>query len=198
MSHKTTENFVSVDVETAGPNPSEYSLLTIGACVIFNPEEQFYVEIQPVNQNFTDEAFEVSGLKLDDLLKNGLSPKKAMSRFADWVEGVTPKDSNPIFVAFNAPFDWMFVHDYFYRYLGYNPFGHKALDIKAYYMGLTGVTWNETGMSQISQHFLGNHELTHHALQDALDQAKIFRCMLDEINGRKKRRVPNDPKYPIS
>jgi ribonuclease T len=184
MSPQSNESYISVDVETAGPNPGDYSLLSIWACVVFKPNEQFYVEIKPVNQNLTDEALEISGLKLDDLTQNGITPPKAMSQFADWVGGVTPKGRQPIFVAFNAPFDWMFVHEYFYRYLGYNPFGHKALDIKAFYMGLTGVPWAETGMNQVSQRFLGEFDLTHNALQDALDQAKIFRSMLDEVISR--------------
>jgi len=180
------ENYISVDIETAGPNPSDYSLLSIGACAVFTPDDQFYVEIKPVNQNMTDDAIEVSGLNLKNLSKNGLTPHKAMSRFADWVETASPEDSQPIFVAFNAPFDWMFVNDYFHRFLGYNPFGHKALDIKAFYMGLTGAIWSETGFSQVSEHFLGEIELTHNALQDAFDQAKLFSSMLNEIIGRTK------------
>ena len=65
-----------------------------------------------------------------------------------------------MFVALNAPFDWMFINDYFHRYLGANPFGHSALDIKAYYMGLSGVTWSETSMKHISAHFLEEKHLT--------------------------------------
>ena len=79
----------------------------------------------------------------------------------------------------------MFVADYFHRYLGYNPFGHKALDIKAFYMGMAGVPWRETGMMHISKKYLGNRPLTHHALSDAVDQAEIFRLLLEEAE--KKR-----------
>ena len=28
------ETYISVDIETAGPNPSQYSLLSIGACSV--------------------------------------------------------------------------------------------------------------------------------------------------------------------
>jgi DNA polymerase III epsilon subunit-like protein len=178
MSAQSKESFISVDVETTGPNPGRYSLLSIGACVVFDPEKQFYVELQPINQNATEDAMRVTGLKLEELARSGLTPQEGMYRFAQWVGDVTPKGSHPIFVAFNAPFDWMFVHEYFHRYLRHNPFGHKALDIKAFYMGMTGVSWRETGMSQVSKRFLGERELTHNALQDALDQAEIFRGML--------------------
>ena len=174
------ETYISVDVETAGPYPREYSLLSIGACTLYPPQETFYVEIQPLNDLFVEEALQISGLKFAELKKNGLTPLEAMSRFADWVEEVTSQESQSVFVAFNASFDWMFVNDYFHRFLGRNPFGHKALDIKAFYMGMTGVSWTETGMRQVSKKYLGKRALTHQALQDALDQADIFRQLLDE------------------
>ncbi len=103
-----------------------------------------------------------------------------MKQFADWVNNVTPENNRPIFVAFNAPFDWMFVNEYFHRYLGDNPFGYSALDMKAFYMGLRGVAWSDTGFEKVTEYFKINHPLTHNALQDALDQAELFRKMLDE------------------
>ena len=45
-----------------------------------------------------------------------------------------------VFVGFNAPFDWSFVNYYFHRFLGHNPFGFTAVDIKAYYMGAADTT----------------------------------------------------------
>ncbi len=176
------ETYISVDVETAGPFPREYSMLSIGACTLCEPRETFYVEIQPLNDHFTREALQISGLDLAKLKLNGLTPREAMSRFSDWVTQVTPQEHEPVFVAFNAPFDWMFVSDYFHRFLGRNPFGFKALDIKAFYMGFKGVSWSETAMYKIAEQYIENRQLTHHALQDALDQAEIFRKMLAEIN----------------
>jgi DNA polymerase III epsilon subunit-like protein len=175
-----TETYISVDIETAGPNPSTYSLLSIGACDVFNLQHTFYVELAPVNANKVSHALEISGLNWEDLKTDGVTPEEAMSRFAEWVNTQKQGENQPIFVAFNAPFDWMFVNDYFQRYLGYNPFGHKALDIKAFYMGLQGVSWDETGIRHISERYLENKNLSHHALQDALDQAVIFRKLLAE------------------
>jgi DNA polymerase III epsilon subunit-like protein len=175
-----TETYISVDIETAGPNPSTYSLLSIGACDVFNLQNTFYVELAPVNANKVSHALEISGLNWEDLKTDGVTPEEAMSRFAEWVNTQKQGENQPIFVAFNAPFDWMFVNDYFQRYLGYNPFGHKALDIKAFYMGLRGVSWDETGIRHISKRYLENKNLSHHALQDALDQAVIFRKLLAE------------------
>ena len=174
------EFYISVDVETAGPNPAGYSLLSIGACTVLDPIEKFYVEMQPVHEAFLPEALQISGLSMDELREHGIPPQQAMQRFADWVEQVTPENSKPVFVAFNAPFDWMFVNDYFHRYLGHNPFGHSALDIKAFYMGMTGTAWAETGFAKVTEYFGIQHPLTHKALQDAIDQAELFRKMLEE------------------
>lgn len=174
------EIYISVDVETAGPNPGDYSLLTIGACTIAEPQHTFYVELRPVNNRFVAEALAISRLSMERLTERGLAPKAALVQFEDWLKEQASGDHKPVCVAFNAPFDWMFVNDYFHRYLSRNPFGHAALDIKSFYMGLTGVPWEETSMQYVSPRYLGNQQLTHHALRDAMDQAVIFRKMLAE------------------
>lgn len=179
---KATPSFyISVDVETAGPAPSLYDMLSIGACTVDAPQETFYIELQPTRDVYLQEALMISRLNFERLKEKGTPPEEAMRRFAEWVGQVTPDNAQPVFVAFNAPFDWMFVHDYFIKYLGYNPFGHKALDIKAMYMGVHGVDWLDTGFYKISQHYLGERQLTHHALRDALDQAEIFQQMIQEV-----------------
>jgi len=180
------ETYISIDVETAGPNPSQYSLLSIGACTLEEPQETFYIELKPVNDRAAPEALEISGLSLERLAAHGVEPAEALRRFEEWLMQITPKGKKPLFVAFNAPFDWMFVNDYFHRYLGHNPFGHSALDVKSYYMGLAGVTWAETSMRYVSPRYLGDQRLSHHALQDAQDQAQVFKKMLAEARkGRK-------------
>jgi DNA polymerase III epsilon subunit-like protein len=186
MSIKVPDNelYISVDVETSGPNPGQYSLLSIGACTVEEPQDTFYVELRPVSALATPEALQISGLSLERLAESGLPPVKAMARFAEWVEQVAgPR--RPVFVAFNAPFDWMFVNDYFHRYLGRNPFGHSALDIKALYMGLTGAAWQATGLKEVGRRCGLDLELSHNALQDALDQAEVFRCLLKQARQRK-------------
>ena len=177
---KLTETYISVDVETSGPYPGEYSLLSIGACTLAVPRETFYVELKPVNRNQTPEALSVHHLSMDRLAVHGLEPAQAVARFKDWLAPLAPRGQQPIFVAFNAPFDWMFVNYYFHRYLGDNPFGHAALDIKAYYMGFSGVTWAETAMRYIGKRYSVKHPLTHNALHDAIDQADIFYNILVE------------------
>jgi len=180
------ESCISVDVETAGPNPDQYALLSIGACLATDPQSTFYAELQPVSRNFVPEALAISGLSLETLSDEGVPPAEAMTRFEAWVKAQVPADQPSIFVAFNAPFDWMFVNAYFYRFLGHNPFGYTALDLKAFYMGLTGVPWAETTMANVSARYLSGRQLTHHALRDAQDQAEILQRMIKEATIRRE------------
>src|SRR6476646_1556146 len=103
------EALVSVDIEAAGPSPSVGSLLSIGACLVDDPSVDFYVELKPIPDHQWDEDAEtVHGLTRDQLAREGLEPAQAMARFAQWVDEVCV-GREPIFVGFNAPFDWMFV-----------------------------------------------------------------------------------------
>jgi DNA polymerase III epsilon subunit-like protein len=172
------EVYIVVDVEASGPNPGDYALLSIGACTVAEPRQTFYVELQPDKAAFTPEAMDVNGLSLERLAAEGLAPEGAMEAFAAWVAKVVPREAKAVFAAFNAPFDWMFVNDYFHHYLGHNPFGHSALDIKSLYLGLEGVTWQETSHRYVSQRYCGKPHLTHHALDDAIDEAEILQAML--------------------
>lgn len=182
--------YISVDVETAGPTPDQFALLSIGACTICQPRQTFYMDLQPDRDAVDPQAVAVHGLSMEALRKNGTPPEQALLNFETWVHRVVPPPHKPIFVAFNAPFDWMFVHTYFIRYLGRNPFGHKALDIKAFYMGLSGQPWENTTGSRLHRLFRQADGLTHNALQDALDQAILFENMLAMLE--------RDPSNPVS
>ena len=184
--HDAAECFISVDIETGGATPADYALLSIGACLVEDPETTFYVELKPEDKRSTQEALAVSKLSLDVLEAMGRPPVEAMQAFADWVAEVVPEGHRPVFVAFNAPFDWMFVADYFERYLGRNPFGYTALDIKAFAMGRLGSTWAGTSMSVLGPTYLPGRPLAHHALSDAQDQAALFRALYAEPAHRRR------------
>lgn len=177
--------YISVDIEAAGPSPSEYAMLSLGACVVDADTEQgFYVELQPDREGELAAAMSVGGFTLAGLRASGTAPAQAMQQFADWIASVTPEGNRPVLVGFNAVFDWMFVADYFHRYLGRNPFGHSALDIKAYYLGVTGSSWAGTSMNFVAERYGLTITLTHNALDDARDQAALFRAVRAELAAR--------------
>lgn len=172
--------YICVDVETAGPHPAEYALLSIGAVVVDEPEESIYLELQPDKKAITDESLRIHKLALDVLAARGKAPQAGMEQFAAWVEEQAAGRS-PIFVAFNAAFDWMFINDYLHRYAGRNPFGHRALDMKALFMGLSGTPWEQTSYQNVSRYYGQPEALAHNALQDAQQGAALFAAMLADL-----------------
>jgi hypothetical protein len=139
--------------------------------------KNFYCELQPMTALFDPEAMAVNGLDREALKISGLTPQDAMRRFGKWVREVSD-GGRPVFVGFNAPFDWMFSHWYFKYFFGADPFGYSALDIEAYYMGMSGrKNWSDTKKSKIPKKFLPEREFSHNALDDALYQAEMFRRM---------------------
>jgi DNA polymerase III epsilon subunit-like protein len=172
-----------VDIEAAGPIPASYSMLSLGAIAVDDPKQTFYVELKPVNDKFIPEAMNIVGRSLQDFAEKGRDPKEAMATFRDWLAR-TAKAGKPVFVGFNATFDWAFVNFYFHQYIGENPFGFGGIDIKSYYMGLTGCKWDDTRSSRIVGEFKGTARHTHNALDDAIEQAEMFRRMLTKADNR--------------
>jgi DNA polymerase III epsilon subunit-like protein len=173
--------YVSVDAETDGPVPGRYSLLSIGACLVDDPTVAFYAELRPTTSEADPAALEASRLSLEHLSSEGESPATALPRFAEWAERATRPGTRPLFVAFNAPFDWMFVAEALHRFAGRNPFGYAALDVKALAMGALGISWPLTTFSALADRFGISASLPHHALEDARLQAELFRRILSSI-----------------
>jgi DNA polymerase III epsilon subunit-like protein len=172
------EVLVSVDVEASGPSPGTGSLIAIGACLVDKPSAGLYLELKPMpGLPWSDEAERIHGLSREHLEAGGLEPAVAMKHFADWLEEVAG-ERQPVFVGFNATFDWMFVADYFQRFAGHNPFGHSGLDIKAYYMGRRRLAhWEDTRYANVIRDLRLDQPHTHHALEDAREQAELLRLI---------------------
>ena len=171
------EIWISVDVETSGPSPSTGSLIAIGACLVNEPAVSFYTELRPIpGLPWSDEAEGIHHLSRSHLAAKAPEPGVAMTALANWL---TKLAGRPIFLGFNATFDWMFVADYFWRFTGTNPFGISAPDIKAYYAGVRAdtETWSQTNGSKIRAHYPApaGSAHTHNALDDAREQAELFR-----------------------
>jgi ribonuclease T len=170
------ELFISVDIEASGPVPGTYSMLALGACVVTKCQERFYVELKPLTRASLPAAMKVVGRTVDDFQRAGREPAEAMAGFRDWVKRVS-RDAKPVFVGFNATFDWAFVNWYFQTFQGDNPFGVGGLDIKSFYMGMSGCSWENTRSSRLPAKYRSAKPHTHNALSDAIEQAEIFEAI---------------------
>lgn len=178
--------WLSCDVETDGPIPGPYSMLSLGICVaglrtatrfeVRDPASAtHYVEVAPISDQFVPEALAVSGLDRDRLVREGQEPTAAMRALADWVREVAD-GHRPVFVAWPLSFDWMFVHWYFERFLGpgSNPFGFSgAIDLKTCYLALSGGRIGDATKRRLPAALRSRRPHTHHALDDAMEQADL-------------------------
>lgn len=167
------EVFISVDEEASGDPVPDYSMLSIGACHVYDQSITKYIELKPINMNFVPRALATAGFNLEELMETGKDPKEAMEEFNEWVLDTTRPDA-PVFVGFNAPFDWQMYNYYSRHFTGVNAFGINALDIKGYFMGKFNTSWSATSKRNMPKIFLSTGRHTHHALDDAIEQADIF------------------------
>ncbi|MFF5183201.1 exonuclease [Streptomyces sp. NPDC000345] len=177
--------YISVDVEADGPIPGPYSLLSLGAAVAGRQDADgftaadparhtFYRELRPISEDFVPEALAVSGLDRRRLAEEGLDPALALAQFSRWVREVSG-DAQPVMCGYPASYDWMFLYWYLIRFTGGSPFGHSGcLDMKTLYAGKAGVPLRAVGKRSMPPELLPGRRHTHHALDDAVEQAELF------------------------
>ncbi|MDP8905670.1 MAG: 3'-5' exonuclease [Chloroflexota bacterium] len=178
------EVLVSVDIEASGPSPGTGSMIALGACLVDDPARSIYLELKPLpGMPWSAAAERVHQLDRRRLEAEGVEPAQAMRRLSDWLIDVAD-GRRPVLVGWNAAFDWMFVADYYNRFVGSNPFGIAPLDMKAYVMGHLHLRrWSETRRDALVERYAEASPLSHHALEDARHQAALFRRLLEEDDG---------------
>jgi hypothetical protein len=179
--------YFSADVETDGPIPGPYSMLSFGLCVAARfdgselvpagPEDAtFYRELRPVSSQFVEDAVAVSGLDRSSLAETGADPADAMNDAFAWGQEQVAAGERPVLVAYPLGFDWMFLYWYFVAYCrDGSPFGFSsALDMKTMYQQKAQVVLSRAGKDDLPGSLRSSRAHTHNALDDALEQAEIF------------------------
>ena len=183
---KKVDVYFSVDVETDGPIPGPYSMLSFAVVyagafdgeIFYRPSEYskgLYSELRPISDNFEQEALDVNGLDRARLSISGLEPSVAMTQAAEWVRR-TAGGGDPVFVAYPLSFDWTWMYWYFVQYskVG-SPFGYsRCFDVKTAIALALGRTVGSVGRKRIPSVLQSKSPHTHHALDDAVSQAEIF------------------------
>lgn len=178
--------FFSADVETDGPIPGPYSALSFALVFAgsydgsvfkrpLNYNLSFYREMRPISDRYQDEALAVNGLDREYLIQYGDEPKAVMDEAYDWVKGIAGMHV-PVLVAYPVSFDWTWLYWYFTQFSSKgSPFGHsQCFDIKTAYAVKNNSLMQNSGRSQLPVMLLPDRPHTHHALEDAVEQAEIF------------------------
>lgn len=158
-------SYIMVDIESDGPIPGDYSMISIGAVLVDEAlDKTFYGELRPISEAHVPEALAVSGFTRETTL-GFEDPKRVMVNFRDWLRA-NCKD-RPIFISDNNGFDWMFVCWYFHHFLGANPFGFSSQNLGSLYKGL---------VKDVSKNFkhLRKTRHTHNPVDDAKGNAEAL------------------------
>jgi len=179
-----SDYYFSVDVETDGPIPGPYSLLTFALVAIGKYDGQkftrveptsFTARLRPISEMFEPEALRVNGLDREALFREGDEPAVAMTKAARWIKA-TAGEYTPILVAYPLGFDWAWLYWYFVRYSASGvPFKHSGgFDIKTAFAVKSGLPLCEARKSTMPSDLRGVEAHKHEALADAVEQGEIF------------------------
>jgi hypothetical protein len=178
--------YFSADVETDGPIPGPYSMLSFAlvyagaydGTTFSRPSEYsdvYYREIKPISEDFQEEALRVNGLDRNRLKVAGEEPEEALSAAAEWVRKLSG-GRKPVLVAYPLSFDWAWLYWYFVRFSKTgSPFEYsRCFDIKTAFAVKSRLPISNAGRSKLPKSLLSSRPHTHHAVDDATEQAEIF------------------------
>ena len=178
--------YFSADVETDGPIPGPYSMLSFALVYAgsfdgkrfvrpIDYSDTFYREVRPISDEFEVEALQVNGLDRNRLIAEGAAPVDAMSDAARWVKDIAGH-AKPVLVAYPLSFDWAWLYWYFIRFSrDGSPFGYsRCFDLKTALSVKASIPIAASGRSRLADSLKSTREHTHHALDDAIEQAEIF------------------------
>ena len=180
-----TDVYFSADVETDGPIPGPFSMLSFALVSAGRFEEgrfippsrydSFTCELRPIATDYEAEAMAVNGLDRDRLLREGRDPAEAMTAAAEWIARQSA-GATPVLVAYPVSFDWSWLYWYFTRFArGGSPFNHsRYFDIKTAYAVKARRPIGGSGRDQLPPALRGEQTHTHQALDDAIEQAQVF------------------------
>jgi hypothetical protein len=178
------EIYISTDIEADGPIPGPHSMLSIGAAAytadkVLVSTFSANLETLPGAQAHpkTAEWWATQPEAWAACRKDLELPRPAMTRFVSWIKSL---DGKPVFVAYPAAYDFMFVYWYLMKYVGESPFSHSALDIKSFAMAVLRSNYRESTKRNMPKRWFENLPHTHVALSDAIEQGALFCNMLKE------------------
>lgn len=179
--------YVIVDIETDGPVPGLYSMLSIGAISSTSEKEtsSFYRKLLPCEGAKQDpDTMEWWSRHSDawkEVTTDAEDPAVVMKDFCTWVDSL---GATPVFVASPLVFDFGFVNWYLHNFAEANPFidytsTQRTLDLASFTAGKLSLPLSRARRSQLSPSLLsGIPEHSHKAIDDARGYGVILRNIL--------------------
>lgn len=182
-----TEIYISTDVETDGPIPGPHSMLSF-ASAAYTADKQLVSTFSANLETLpgaaahpkTAEWWAGQPEAWAACRSNLETPEAAMQRYVAWIRTLPGK---PVFVAYPAGFDFLFVYWYLIRFVGESPFSHSALDIKSYAMAMLKTGYRDSTKRNMPRQWFDKLPHTHVALDDAIEQGALFCNMLRHNRG---------------
>jgi DNA polymerase III alpha subunit (gram-positive type) len=186
-----TDIYISIDIETTGPAPGLYSMISLGAAAFerdgaelgtwsANLHELLDASRHTDTMRFWEQHPEAWALATE----NPMQPIDAMRSFEAWVARF---GGEPIAAAWPAAFDFAFVNYYCHRFLGSNPLGFACLDIRSLAMGLTYsrgyYDLRDKQIEAIRQEVDTEGLRDHVAVDDAVEQGRLLVALLKRTKG---------------
>lgn len=179
-----TEIYVSTDCETDGPIPGPNSMLSFGSAAFLADKTlvaTFSANLDPLPGAQADPQtlawWETQPEAWARCRQDPQPPREVMRAYLAWIKSLPGK---PVFVGYPSAFDFMFIYWYLVRFTGERPFSHSSLDIKTYAMALLRTPYRETTKKNMPDRWFDPAPHTHIALDDAIEQGKLFLNMLAE------------------
>lgn len=183
------EIYVSTDVEADGPIPGPHSMLSF-ASAAYTADKQLVgtfarnlETLEGATSHPRTEAWWKTQPEAWEACRRDLqAPDVAMREYVAWLATLPGR---PVFVAYPASYDFMFVYWYLMRFVGESPFSHSALDIKSFAMCLLGKGYRDASKRNMPKRWFPDTPHTHVALDDAKEQGALFCNMLAEARSGK-------------
>ena len=180
------EILISIDVETNGKIPGDFSMLSLGAAA-FNTNgdllSTYYANLKLLPNASEDpdtmEWWSKNQAAYDATRLNMIEPKLAMEQFNSWVKN---QDGIPVIVGYPVFFDYLFLYWYLIHFTGHSICSFSALDIKTYASAMLKLPYRESTKKNMPKRWFSDAKHTHIALDDAIEQGQLFCNMLKENN----------------
>jgi len=184
------ELYVSIDVETDGPIPGEYSMLSIGSAIfdslgnIVGKFERNLKELPNATQDKeTMDWWATEPKAWKYCRKNPIDADKVMRSYLRHLLGIKKTHRKDLVcIGYPITFDFMFVYWYLIRFTGKSPFSFSGIDIKTIAMAVMKSSYKNASKKHMPTHWFTN--VTNHShtpLDDAIEQGYLFCNILKEI-----------------